>query len=337
MLCDVAQARAKHYSTRIPLYLMTSPATDDATRTSAEQYNYFGVPADDFKIFCQGTLPAVDLSGRLLLSEAGQLFLSPDGHGGMLQAFQQSGCLEDACQRGLECLFYCQVDNPLAQVCDPLLIGLHLLKNAEVTTQVIRKASPLQKVGNVIGVGDRLEVIEYSDLPDELAHQTLPDGSLRFWAGNIAVHVFQLNFLAEAARKTQAMDGGLPFHIAKKKVPFLNSDGQIESPESENAYKFERFIFDLLPLAKNAIVVEVDASEGFAAVKNAEGAAGETPSTTKAALVALHKRWLTGAGVEVAESAAVEIHPSVAHDPETVKQRLATLAPITHDLYLTGS
>jgi len=334
MLIDVLKARAAYYQTRIPMFVMTSPATDQMTRRHFEEQQNFGLPDGDLQVFCQGTMPAVAAdSGRLMLSAPGELFLSPDGHGGMLQAMQTSGCLANAQQRGIECLFYCQVDNPLVQLCDPLLIGLHVLRQAEVTTQVIRKSHPLQKVGNVVGLGERLEVIEYSDLPEELARQQLPDGSLRFWAGNIAVHVFQRAFLERAAQQISESGTGLPFHIAKKKVPFIDQHGDLIQPPTENAYKFERFIFDLLPMAQRAIVVEVDAAEGFAAVKNADGAASETAATTQAAIVAQQVRWLKGAGVDVAPGVRVEIHPAVAHDQETVRQKFANCGPINRDTY----
>lgn len=334
MLIDVLKARAAHYRTRIPLFVMTSPATDQATQAHFSDELNYDLPSEDLRVFCQGTMPAVDAAtGRILLAGPSELFLSPDGHGGMLQAFHESGYMAEATSRGIECLFYCQVDNPLVQLCDPLLVGLHLLKQAEVTTQVIRKSQPLQKVGNVVSVGDRLEVIEYSDLPDELAHERLPDGNLRFWAGNIAVHVFQLGFLANAARTISSTGSGLPFHVAKKKVPFLDEHGTMVQPNTENAFKFERFIFDLLPMATRAIVVEVDAAEGFSAVKNPDSATTETAATTQTAIIAQQIRWLKSAGVEVAKDVRIEIHPSVAHDAETVRQQFAGSGPITQDSY----
>lgn len=338
MLIDVLKARAAHYRTRIPLFVMTSPATDQATRSHFAAESNYELPSEDLRVFCQGTMPAVDAAtGQLLLAGPSELFLSPDGHGGMLQAFKDSGCMTEARSRGVECLFYCQVDNPLVQLCDPLLVGLHLLKQAEVTTQVVRKSHPLQKVGNVVAVGDRLEVIEYSDLPDELAQEQLPDGSLRFWAGNIAVHLFRLSFLDHAAKTVTSTGSGLPFHVAKKKVPFLDEHGTLVQPQTENAFKFERFIFDLLPMASRAIVVEVDAAEGFSAVKNPDSAPTETAATTQAAIMAQQIRWLKSAGVEVAKDVRIEIHPSVAHDAETVRQHFAGKGPITQDSYFVRS
>jgi len=333
MVTDVLKARARYYGTTIPLYLMTSPATDQATREHIAEQGNFGLHDDDLRIFQQGTMPAVDdRTGQLLLGAPDQLFLSPDGHGGMLPAFQRSGCLQHANQRGLKTLFYCQIDNPLAQICDPVLIGLHLQHQSQATTQVIRKTEPMQRVGNVVAVDGRVQIIEYSDLPQELAELRLPDGSLRFWAGSIAVHVFQLDFLSQVV-SAGAPAKQLPFHIAHKKVPYLDQHGQWIETKSENAYKFERFIFDLLPLARSALVVEVDAREGFAAVKNAEPAPNETPTTTRAAIVAQHRRWLEAAGVSVAPDVQVEIHPGVAHDAETVAQHFQGHPPVTSDQY----
>ena len=163
-------AVGRRCKTRIPLYLMTSPATHDETIAFFAAHNRFGLAEEDLAIFCQGTMPAVDArTGELLLEAPGQLVLSPDGHGGMLAAMARSGCLKDARRRGIEQLFYFQVDNPLVEVCGEECIGYHLLCGAEMTSQVIAKREPLEKVGNVVELDGRPVVIEYSDLPDDVA------------------------------------------------------------------------------------------------------------------------------------------------------------------------
>ena len=140
-------------------------------------------------------------------------------------------------------------------------------------------------------------VIEYSDLPDDVARKTNPDGSLAIWAGSIAVHVFDLDFLRRA--KDQA--DSLPYHFAHKKVAYIDAAGRRVEPAKANAIKFERFIFDLMPSARNAIVVEVDPASAFAPLKNASGASADTPESVKAQISDLHRRWLREAGVEVAD------------------------------------
>jgi UDP-N-acetylglucosamine/UDP-N-acetylgalactosamine diphosphorylase len=298
---------------------MTSPATHAETLRFLEQNERFGLPAADIQVFCQGTMPAVDAeTGRLLLAEKGRLFLSPDGHGGMLRAMEQQGCLADARRRGIEHLFYGQVDNPLTQICDPELIGYHISSRSEMTTQVVRKREPLERVGNLVRIDGQVRIIEYSDLPDEVACRRAADGSLRLWAGNMAVHIFTRGFLERAASRPET----LPWHRARKVTPHLDEEGNPVSPAAPNAFKFERFIFDLLPLAKNALAVEADKAEAFAPVKNDNSQQADSPATAQAAMVALHARWLRQAGAEVPDGVPVEISPLWALDAEEVARKL---------------
>jgi UDP-N-acetylglucosamine/UDP-N-acetylgalactosamine diphosphorylase len=319
VLFEQLQAVGRRYGVRIPLYLMTSPATDEATRKFLGEHQNFGLPADDLQIFCQATMWALDDKWeRILLESPGSIFLGPDGHGGMLAALARSGCLTDAQRRGIEHLFYGQVDNPLTQICDELLVGSHALAGSEMTTQVVRKRDPLERVGNVVAIDGRVQVIEYSDLPDEAARQTNADGSLKLWAGNLAIHVMSVEFLARCAGQSDA----LPFHTAHKKVPYVGTDGHVIEPEKPNAIRFERFIFDLLPLARQALVVEVDPAEAFAPVKNSDDEPTDNPRTSKAAIVALHRHWLRAAGAQLDDGVPVEINPLWAGNADEVKGRV---------------
>src|SRR4029450_1078438 len=170
IIFEKLRAIGRRSGARIPLYLMTSPATDEATRQFLRDNNHFGLPADDVRVFCQATMwPLDDRGERILLESPGSLFLGPDGHGGMLAALDKSGGLAAAQRRGIEHFFYGQIDNPLTQICDEKLLGSHILAGSEITTQVIRKRHPLERVGNVVSVDNRIQVIEYSDLPDDIA------------------------------------------------------------------------------------------------------------------------------------------------------------------------
>ncbi|MEC8557214.1 MAG: UDPGP type 1 family protein [Planctomycetota bacterium] len=317
--CDRLLAMMQRYDVSIPLFVMTSPATDQETREYFAKNNNFGLEPEQLQVFCQGTMPAVDDStGEVLLSEKHQIALSPDGHGGVLAALDNTGCLQSAKETGIEYFFYAQVDNPLVQLCDPSLLGYHALAESQLTTQVVEKRFATEKVGNVVLVDDKVQIIEYSDLPDAAAEKTNEDGSLKFWAGNIAVHIFNRDFLQSVASDAE----GLPFHQAHKKVPFVDDSGELIEPATPNAIKFERFVFDLLPMAEKAIVVEGDASEVFAPVKNAEDAAVDTASHSRAAQVALHRTWLTEAGAIVPDDIQVEIHPRWALSSEDIGERV---------------
>ncbi len=331
MVCDRLIAMSRRYGQTIPLYIMTSPATDAATREYFESEEQCGLAKGQLNFFCQGQMPAVNAkTGEVLLSEKGEVALSPDGHGGIVTALAKSGSLADAQQRGVKLFYYAQIDNPLAEICDPVLIGYHLLARSELTTQVVKKRFAKEKVGNVVAIDGKVQIIEYSDLPDAIAEQTTPDGGLKLWAGNIAIHVFDLAFL----QKVSSQADGLPFHRASKKVGYIDDQGQPVAPTEPNAIKFERFVFDLLPLAGNALVVEADAARVFAPVKNADGAPVDTPQLAKEAIVRLHREWLEAAGARLDANVRVEIHPAWALDEAETCEKIQSGLHITTDTFL---
>jgi len=330
IFADRLLAIEKRFGASVPLFLMTSPATHEETIAYWTENHFLGLRPEDVRIFCQGTMPAVDSqTGKLLLQDKASLALSPDGHGGTIAALSKSGCLADAAARGIDLLSYVQVDNPLVALCDANLIGHHLMSGSEMTTQVVRKRFAKEKVGNVVVVDGHVQIIEYSDLPGEAANRLNEAGELRLWAGNIAVHVFDRAFLERAAAWSEA----LPFHRASKMVPFIGDDGHPVQPTKPNATKFERFIFDLLPHAEHAFVVEALASEAFAPVKNADGAETDTPEQSKQAMSNLHRSWLEAAGVNVAADVRIEINPKFAMDAEEVKLKVEASERVTKDHY----
>jgi UDP-N-acetylglucosamine/UDP-N-acetylgalactosamine diphosphorylase len=330
ILIERLRAVAKRYGASIPMYLMTSPATHEETVAFLDEHDRFGLREDELRIFCQGVMPAIDArTGKLLLAERDSLALSPDGHGGTLAAFVKEGCMADAQQRNIEHLVYCHIDNPLAQICDPQSIGYHLLAGSDMTTQVVKKRAADEKVGNVVTIGGVTQIIEYIDLPAEHAAQIREDGSLKLWAGSIGVHTFRRSFLEQAASQKNS----LPFHRALKPVPHLSADGTAVDPESPNAIKFERFIFDLLPLANDAIVVEVNPADAFAPVKNADGDPTDTPATAKAAMLARDAKLLRDAGAKIAEGVAVEVSPLWALDSAEAARKLPDGHEITEATY----
>jgi UDP-N-acetylglucosamine/UDP-N-acetylgalactosamine diphosphorylase len=312
-------AVGRRHGVRIPLYIMTSPVTEEVTRQFLDEHDWFGIEEPERRVFCQATMWAVDSRfERILLEAPDSLFLGPDGHGGMLAALANSGCLADAQKRGILHFFYGQIDNPLLQVCDELFLGSHVLAGSQMTTQVVHKRDPLERVGNVASIDGKVQVIEYSDLPEEFARQTNPDGSLKLWAGSLAVHVFDADFLARCASQR----GALPFHKARKKVPYLDASGHPVEPQQPNAIRFERFIFDLMPLASRALVVEADPAKSFAPVKNSDDDPTDNSRTARAAMMAQARRLLREAGAKIADDVPVEINPLWAGTTDEIRQRL---------------
>ena len=305
----------------VPWYVMTSDANDAATRAFFDKHDFFGYDAENVTFFAQGMMPAFGLDGKMLLASKDSLALSADGHGGSLRALDKTGALADMRKRGVEHLSYFQVDNPLVRCLDPLFLGLHDESGSEMSSKTIPKAGPLEKVGNFVTAGGKTQVIEYSDLPDDLARQTNADGGLRFNAGSIAIHALRVGFV-------ERLNAGgrlkLPWHRAEKKVPHVDEAGREVKPEKPNAVKLEQFVFDAIPLAEHAIVYETDRAEEFSPVKNAEGS--DSPETSRRDQVRRAARWLTAAGVAVPMTGGepdctIEISPLFADSAEAVRRR----------------
>jgi len=315
LLAEQVIARGRQAGVTIPCYVMTSAATHDDTVAFYEANDYFGLDPADVRFFQQGWMLAVDPdTGRLLMADKGELATSPDGHGGMLAALAKADLIEDMRRRGIDVLFYHQVDNPLCRVCDPAFLGFHDAFQSEATTKVVAKTGPEERMGVVVDIDGRTQIIEYSDLPDDVAAQRDATGDLKFWAGSTAIHIFNRDFI----ERLTAGGIALPFHTAHKKVPHLRDDGNFVEPEQPNAYKFERFIFDALPLADKTLVIEASRDDEFNPLKNAEGV--NSPDDVRDSLVALHRRWLRAAGHDVPDDAVVEISPLLAVDEQVLEK-----------------
>lgn len=308
ILAEQLIARSSRSGNVVPYYVMTSDATHDETVAFFQTNENFGLPEDSVHFFKQGNMPAVDrASGKVLLASKAAVACSPDGHGGMLQALAQSGLLQQMKSDGIDLLYYHQVDNPTAIVADPEFLGFHLRYQSELSVKVVRKVSPTERMGVIVDVDGSLQIIEYSEMTPEEAAGEDADGNWIFWAGNTAIHIFDRGLLERVS------DAGLPFHLAKKDVPHIDEAGAAITPDepgNPNAIKFERFIFDTLPLAKNALVVEASREREFNPVKNREG--NDSPDTAKAALAAIGREWLKATGHDVADDAIIEISPLAA-------------------------
>jgi UDP-N-acetylglucosamine/UDP-N-acetylgalactosamine diphosphorylase len=328
-------ALSRRYGKPVPFLVMTSPATHAETESFFLNHSCFGIPQEDVALFCQGSLPALDMAtGKLLLEKPGRVFTSPNGHGGVLTALADSGILYRLRRQKIHHIFYFQVDNPLVNVADPVFLGRHIMANAEVSSKVVRKEGPTDKLGNVVLIDGSCCIIEYSDLPEGLGEQTDENGQLRIWAGSPAIHLFHLDFLAQVTQTP----GRIPFHIARKKVPYVDEKGQRVEPQRENALKFEMFIFDVLPMAQRWTVVETTRSEEFVPLKNASGP--DSPEVVRRAMSDQAAYWLERAGIQVPRDAKgnavfpLEISPLFALDPEELASKVDRKLAIQGPVYL---
>jgi UDP-N-acetylglucosamine/UDP-N-acetylgalactosamine diphosphorylase len=295
VFADKILASSRIYGRPISWFILTSDLNHTETVAFFESHHYFGLTPDRVHFFIQGLMPAVDANGKLLMSDRGEIALSPDGHGGALRALVRSGSIRQMEADGIDTISYFQVDNPLVRCIDPTFIGFHLLHQSDLSSKMVPKAYAEEKVGVFCQRNGESLVVEYSDLPAKLAEEKDDNGELRFRAGSIAIHIFNRDFIARLGggeKETQ-----LPFHLAHKKVPYVDASGTTHQPESPNGYKFEMFVFDALPFAENPVIIETGREDDFSPVKNAEGL--DSPATCRDDQLRQYARWLKAAEIEI--------------------------------------
>lgn len=317
----------RKYGVTLPLYIMTSPLNHEATVQFFRQHEFFGLDAAHVRFFMQGVLPSFDkTTGKMLLAEKDEPALNPDGHGGSLRALYTSGSISEMKARGIEHISYFQVDNPNVHIIDPLFIGLHATapdSSGEMSSKMLPKTGPYEKLGNFCTVDGRTTIIEYSDLPNDLAERRNAAGELVFRAGSTAIHMLGVAFVE---RLNTAEGGfGLPFHRAEKKVPYIDIEtGKKVNPDTPNAVKLETFVFDALPLCRASLVYETDRVDEFAPIKNATGV--DSVESSRELQIERAARWLEAAGVKVPRddsgrvNATIEISPLTATCPEDLRR-----------------
>jgi len=315
----------RRYGRRPRWYIMTSPGNHAATLEIFDSNRWFGLRATDIRFFPQGQMPAFTPDGLIALSERQRVALGPDGHGGSLRALAESGALEQMREDEVEYVSYFQVDNPLARSIDPLFIGLHIANDSEMSSKAVAKASDSERVGVFCVCDGRLTVIEYSDLPPNLATARNADGSRTFDAGSIAVHVLNRAFVERLTAEGTATR--LPWHRAEKAVTVVDAEGNPQRPAKPNVVKLELFVFDAIPLARNPLVLFTPREEEFSPVKNAAGV--DSAVTARRDMVRRAARWLESSGVRVPRTPEgepampIEISPAFALDAEDLKRTLA--------------
>ncbi len=339
VFAEKIRAAGLRYDRPLHWFIMTSHANHEATETFFVEHGFFGIERERVHFFRQGRMPAVTFEGKIMLEAKDSIALSPDGHGGSLRALARSGSLDLMLREGITTLSYFQVDNPLVRCIDPAFIGWHQLRRSEMSSKMVPKAYAEEKVGHFCVQNGKTIVVEYSDLPMALQKETEVDGSLRFIAGSIAIHVLDREFVRRVA--AGGKDVSLPFHRADKKIPTIDADGNPVKPEKPNGVKFEMFVFDALPFARNPVVIETPRENDFSPVKNAAGV--DSPQTCRDDQLRQYARWLKAGGATFEAdrtglpAATIEVSPLFGYDEDSFADAWQKLAPkpeVSEGLYL---
>ena len=265
ILADGIKRENEKYGIILNWYIMTSTENDEKTKDFFKEHNYFKYPKDKIRFFKQGNLPLVSEEGKLLVDENLQIKYAADGNGCIYKSMRIDGILEDMHKKGIKWIFIGAVDNALLNMVDPILLGLTAFSGNQIGSKSVVKRSPEEPVGVFCKKDGKPGVIEYTELPSQMAHEVDEEGELLFGESHIMCNLYSIDALDKISKEK------LPYHSAHKKAPYMNENGEIIKVTKPNAYKYEAFIFDGFAYFDNISILRGRREEDFAPVKNAEG------------------------------------------------------------------
>ncbi len=156
---------------------------------------------------------------------------------------------------------------------DFVWIGQHLLEFAVIVFSFLY-VDIFDTVGTLIGVATKADlldedgkpsIVEYYELTKEMAYQTNEDGSLAYRHGVILNYMFNMDDL------DKNLQNNLIIHVVRKKIEHVNEAGEVVKPETENGFKFETLVLDMVHQMDNCLAYEVVREKEFAPIKNKTG------------------------------------------------------------------
>lgn len=249
----------------IPLYVMTSDKSHEATTRFLKEHDYFGYNSEYITFFVQDMAPACDYEGKIYMEEKWKMATSPNGNGGWYSSMYKWGVAQKALADGVEWLNVFAVDNVLQRIADPCFVGAVIENDCAVGAKVVRKCTPDEKVGVMCLEDGRPSIVEYYDLTEELMNAKDENGDPAYNFGVI------LNYLFRISDLEQIRERALPLHVVEKKIPFLDESGSLQKPDKPNGYKFEQLVLDMIHELDSCLPFEVERNKEFAPIKNATG------------------------------------------------------------------
>ncbi len=273
ILVDNLKEANQKYGVTINWYIMTSKENNEETVKFLEKNNYFGYDKNYVKIFTQSELPIVDINGKLMMGKDYKIKEASDGNGGTYSSLRRSGCLTDMKEKGIKWVFIGSVDNALLKMVDVTLLGMAISQGVQIASKSVVKANPHEKVGVFCKMNGHPKVIEYTELPENMAEETDSDGELKFGESHIMCNLYTIEAIEKISKEI------LMYHSAFKKNSYIDLDGKEIIPQEPNSYKFESFIFDAFEFFDDIAILRGKREDDFAPVKNKEGV--DSPKTAK--------------------------------------------------------
>ncbi|MCR5165834.1 MAG: UTP--glucose-1-phosphate uridylyltransferase, partial [Oscillospiraceae bacterium] len=244
---------------------MTSEKNHDATVKFLKEKNFFGYKEDRIVFFKQDMAPACDFNGKLYMEAKDRISTSPNGNAGWYSSLCRAGLDRIFTDEGIEWIDIFAVDNVLQRICDPCFVGATVLADVSVGAKVVRKAAPDEKVGVMCLEDGRPSIVEYYELSDDMMNARDENGEPAYNFGVI------LNYLFRVSELTSVKDDNMPLHVVKKKIPYIDENGNAVKPAEPNGFKFEQLVLDMIHQLSTCLPYEVIREKEFAPIKNPTG------------------------------------------------------------------
>lgn len=273
LFAEKVVAAGKQVGQKLQLAIMTSSDQLDNTIQFFQDHGNFGLEEGQFHFFAQDNHPFLDDEGLTFLGPNGEIASGPDGNAASIKHFYERGIWQRWKELGIEYVTYQHIDNPLADPFDAELVGFHFRHGDDLIIKCIERENPLEKLGVVLLKDGKLEVIEYTEISDGVREAKDLTGRLIYPCGNLSLFSFSMDFIQEIAMKHYE---DLVYHKAWKEVDSLIG--------KRMAWKYEKFIFDILHFTDKVHALLYPREECFAPLKNAEGS--DSVSDVQRALLA---------------------------------------------------
>lgn len=258
LFAEKTKAASKQAGNNLPLAIMTSPLNHKTTTDFFNKNNLFGLSQQQLTFFEQKMIPFLDQNENLFLEKKGSIAQGPSGNAFACKGLTSSGLGNKWKAQGIRSVIVIQIDNPLADPFDAELIGFHLRQKAEISLKCTTRRDADEKVGVLAERNGKSCVVEYFDLPEPMRSARNANGELIYHCANLSIFCFSIDFLLAGANIP------LPLHSTLKPAKSIENPNQL-------SWKFEYFLFDLLPYAKKVSVLLAPRATCFAPLKNREG------------------------------------------------------------------
>lgn len=251
--CEKILALQNQLSIEIPLVILTSNNNHTATVAYFEKHHFFGLAPVQVTFIKQPQFPLYDENHKWFLKTPTEICTGPCGNGALFQSVKPY--LDPLSH--IAYILVTNIDNALANPCDPTLVGSLINHQAELSLRCFKRAISPHKVGVLAYLNTTLSIIDYTDLPNNDS----------FPYGNINTFCFSSSFF-----KTVCDTNSLPIHWVKKPGTFY--DPKTKTSKQISVWKGEYFITDSISLAKKVAPLNSAIQVHFAPLKQLEGIDG---------------------------------------------------------------